>query len=363
MARGRDPNLIAQQLLQGQAAQVAPTTGFVPQPQLQPQQLTQAQALLGPAQALIQQPITSAAELLQGPNVGRGLIAKNLLEFSSDRSRNPLARGLAAFIGSKTLQEQGELEAEQGRRATRAAAEQQQFERGVAERELALKEATGRAQRGKFEAEAAKLERETLRGGDPKDIRESETKVRKEFTNLSKDFFKQRDAFGRIQASAQDPSAAGDLALIFNFMKVLDPGSTVREGEFATAESSGSIPDRITARYNKILQGERLAPDQRADFVKRGESLFNSANAQHDVRIDAFAGLASRTGLNPKNVTIDLGLAEQEATKEVVDESIQEAIPTGQSVLDQQTVATQAQFDALPSGAVFIENGQTFRKP
>lgn len=140
--------------------------------------------------------------------------------------------------------------------------------------------------------------------------------ARKEFTDLSKDFFKQRDAFGRIQASATNPSAAGDLALIFNFMKVLDPGSTVREGEFATAESSGSVPARTIALYNKVLRGERLAPEQRADFLSRGEALFGSANAQHAVRIQAFTGLSERFGIDPQNVVLDLGLAEQEAVKE-----------------------------------------------
>ncbi|MEM8882399.1 MAG: hypothetical protein AAGC82_17565, partial [Pseudomonadota bacterium] len=59
--------------------------------------------------------------------------------------------------------------------------------------------------------------------------------LRKEFIGQTtvKDFRKQAEAFGRIDASAFEPSPAGDLALIFNYMKVLDPGSVVRESEFA----------------------------------------------------------------------------------------------------------------------------------
>ena len=38
------------------------------------------------------------------------------------------------------------------------------------------------------------------------------------------------------------PDAAGDMALIFSYMKMLDPNSTVREGEYATAQDAGSIP-------------------------------------------------------------------------------------------------------------------------
>ena len=49
--------------------------------------------------------------------------------------------------------------------------------------------------------------------------------ARKEFTGLKpvKDFSEVSFAFSRIVRSAADPSPAGDLALIFNFMKVLDP--------------------------------------------------------------------------------------------------------------------------------------------
>ena len=36
--------------------------------------------------------------------------------------------------------------------------------------------------------------------------------LRKEFTTLSGDFIKVRDAYQRIKASAQDPSPAGDLS-------------------------------------------------------------------------------------------------------------------------------------------------------
>ncbi|MEE9510300.1 MAG: hypothetical protein V3V81_07380 [Candidatus Bathyarchaeia archaeon] len=351
------PLEIAQQLFQGQRADIAPTTGIAPQPQLRPEQAAVAQAL--------QERQAPQREFATPQGAS---LASELLGVSQDRLGNPIIRGLAGFLGTRELQKERERAGEERRvakeertAAAEAAAQQQELENVRAERALAEKEATGRAQRGKFEAETAKLEKEALGGGDPKELREAEQKVRKEFTNLSKDFFKQRDAFGRVQASAKDPSAAGDLALIFNFMKVLDPGSTVREGEFATAESSGSIPSRITARYNKILEGERLSPKQRADFLNRGERLFESADAQHNVRVDAFTGLSERTGLDPKNVTLDLSLAQEEATKDIVKETAAETVPNGQSILEQ--VSTQAQFDALPSGAIFTENGQTFRKP
>lgn len=130
--------------------------------------------------------------------------------------------------------------------------------------------------------------------------------LRKEFTKNSTKFIDQKGAFDRVQASAEDPSAAGDLALIFNYMKVLDPGSTVREGEFATAQQSGSLPQTLIARYNKIIAGERLSDVQRNDFVNRAGKLFDKALKTQKRRVDQFKGIAERNNLPVDDVLLDL---------------------------------------------------------
>jgi hypothetical protein len=134
-----------------------------------------------------------------------------------------------------------------------------------------------------------------------------ENALRKDFEKGAKDFIKVRDAYGRILASASDPSAAGDLALIFNYMKVLDPGSTVREGEFATAAASAGISDRIRAQYNKIVEGERLADTQRNDFVARAGKLYSSQLTQYQLHEDYYRKVAKQYGVNPENVVYPMG--------------------------------------------------------
>ena len=104
-------------------------------------------------------------------------------------------------------------------------------------------------------------------GGPGGAIPKSAKDLRGEFINQSKVFVSVRDAYNRVEASAKDPSPAGDLSMIFNYMKILDPGSVVRESEFATAANSGSVPQRIRAQYNKVVAGERLDKNMRADFL------------------------------------------------------------------------------------------------
>lgn len=129
-----------------------------------------------------------------------------------------------------------------------------------------------------------------------------ESDLRKEYSDLVKPFNEQKRAYGRIRASAKDPSAAGDLALIFNYMKLLDPGSVVREAEFATAQNAAGVPDQIRNIYNRVLSGERLGEAQRGDFVDRASRLFNDAVQGHNEVAMRYQGLAQQYGLNPENI-------------------------------------------------------------
>ena len=140
----------------------------------------------------------------------------------------------------------------------------------------------------------------------------SETKLtevaglRKEFTKLSGDYLKLRDAMDKIEVSAKNPNPAGDLALIFNFMKMLDPGSTVREGEFATAEQAGPLPTRLVALYNKVATKDgRLEAEQRKDFVDRAGLIMGTQQLKHEQLEEQFKAIAKRQGWDPRNVVID----------------------------------------------------------
>jgi len=111
-------------------------------------------------------------------------------------------------------------------------------------------------------------------------------------------------AFAKIKKAAEKPSAAGDLSLIFNYMKMLDPGSTVREGEFANAQNAGGVPTRILAAYNNALKGERLTDDQRKDFVGQSEGIFQAQLEQQKALESGFAAQAEKFGLNPQDVLL-----------------------------------------------------------
>lgn len=142
--------------------------------------------------------------------------------------------------------------------------------------------------------------------------------LRKEFSGLKpvKAFSDQAQAYGRIVASANNPSPAGDLALIFNYMKVLDPGSVVRESEFATAEQAAAwlqeseeagftVPLPVARAIRKAATGQRLSPEQRADFVDRGTVLYKNAETGFDALYEQYGAIADTRGFNREQALID----------------------------------------------------------
>jgi hypothetical protein len=120
----------------------------------------------------------------------------------------------------------------------------------------------------------------------------------------SKNYFGAKEAYNNLLAAAEDPSPAGDIALIFAFMKTLDPNSTVREGEFATAENAGSVGETIRNKYNRVLAGERLGAT-RQDFVNQGTKAFERKRKQQDIVNKRWERKAKAFRVDP-NLVIDL---------------------------------------------------------
>lgn len=362
-ARGFLANILGEQTggILGSQVSALPQTQAPPAPTGQPQapsatnRLFQNPAFLAAlnsfGQALVQPGQVPGQAINTGQRLVQGLGAFNQ-QFGQQQQAQQLQqqeRAKQALAGRLTEAQIAQAEATTARLPGQVE---------LKEREAILKEKQFGLKQREFEQEVKEFETKAIAGGlDPKELFDRGTKLRGEFTNLSKEFIKQRDAFGRVQASADDPSAAGDLALVFNFMKVLDPGSTVREGEFATAARAAGLGERIIAAAIRVDTGKILSPQQRKDFTDRAGKLFDEAAGQHDQRVNTFTSLAGRLGVDPQNVILDLGIARKRAAEEQAVENI----PTGGTI--NPAVTTQAQFDALPSGALFTENGQTFRKP
>ncbi|HAM55009.1 MAG TPA: hypothetical protein DCQ64_06240 [Candidatus Rokubacteria bacterium] len=135
--------------------------------------------------------------------------------------------------------------------------------------------------------------------------------LRQEFqgTPLFKDTQIISSAYDKI-ANTSD-TGPGDISLIFAYMKLMDPGSTVREGEFATAANAGSIPQSLLTTYNKARDGDKLAPELRAQFRREAKTLHDNQMSRYRQAAEQYRRLAPGVGASPDDVVLDYGYGAQ----------------------------------------------------
>ena len=212
-------------------------------------------------------------------------------------------------------------------------------------------QAVVRTPSGEFEAKTIKGIAE-LSGRKPEDVQKQINVLRKDITNSGRDFAKIEAAKNRITKTGRKGTAASDISLVFNFMKMNDPGSTVREGEFATAQNATGVPGRIVNLYNSLREGTRLSAPQRNDFIAQSEGLFDAQRDAFDSQIENTLQQADQDQIPRVRVFGEKRLA---AFNERAAEAAKAAATPN--------ITSQEEFDALPSGAIFMEDGQEFRKP
>ena len=129
-----------------------------------------------------------------------------------------------------------------------------------------------------------------------------EQSLRREYSPLVQEYNAARLGYQKVLAAAKDSTPASDIALIFGYMKTLDPTSTVREGEAASVQNSGSIPQNIQAMYNKAISGDRLLPEKRVEFAQAAEKQFRQYEERAKALNQQYEGLARSYGYDPSRI-------------------------------------------------------------
>ena len=124
-------------------------------------------------------------------------------------------------------------------------------------------------------------------------------KLRGEFKSepIYKAHQEMQSAYSQIQQSLKQASPAGDLAGATKIMKLLDPGSVVRESELGMAIAANGLFDRVTNYAQMVLNGTKLTPNQRKDFQTLADALYGESVKQYNAKRDEYQGIAARNQL------------------------------------------------------------------
>ena len=135
--------------------------------------------------------------------------------------------------------------------------------------------------------------------------------LRREFTGLAavKSFEPVARQYANIVTSAStsygsDGTGTGpaDIALVFSFMKLIDPTSAVQQGEQANAANAGGVPARVWGYYNALRGEGTMNQETRDQFVAAATDIYNNAKTPYDTAVEYYTGLSSQLGYDPTQV-------------------------------------------------------------
>lgn len=131
---------------------------------------------------------------------------------------------------------------------------------------------------------------------------ENESKLRNDFKSepIYKAYQDMKDAHAQIKAGIAQENPVGDLATATKIMKLLDPGSVVRESELAMAMAASGRMDRLQNFVQMQMSGQKLTPTQRKEFGVLADDLMAAASQSYNAKHGEYEGFGKSYGLNPQ---------------------------------------------------------------
>lgn len=140
-------------------------------------------------------------------------------------------------------------------------------------------------------------------------IPENEAKMRDDYIAQSKPFRELSEAYQKTKAlfdKAKD-SAPATLAAATAYMKLLDPGSVVRESELGMALAATGKLDKAANFMNEMKNGKVLTASQIKEFKAAVKDVYKASKSQQ-LKLDKFYKETSeRQKLNPENIIQNMG--------------------------------------------------------
>ena len=133
--------------------------------------------------------------------------------------------------------------------------------------------------------------------------------LRKEYNQQVKDagFYDARDAFKRIEQAVTSGTAIGDVASATSIMKLLDPGSVVRESELGIALTARGVVDGFMNFKQQTFEGKRLTDKQRQDFDALARKFYQVAQETKAEIDQRYLTLGQKYNLPPELLGIRSG--------------------------------------------------------
>jgi hypothetical protein len=115
---------------------------------------------------------------------------------------------------------------------------------------------------------------------------------------IYKDYNDMKSAYGQVMTSLDQGTPIGDVAGATKVMKLLDPGSVVRESELGIAMAASGRMDRLKNYFSMWQSGNKLTEQQRSDFKQLSNELYAAAGQAYNQKRQEYDDYGQSFGLD-----------------------------------------------------------------
>jgi hypothetical protein len=201
----------------------------------------------------------------------------------------------------------------------------------------------------------------------PPDTFKDERSLAAEYEKLAAPFAAVQQSYSAIQNLIADPTGASDIAAVYALFKTIDPQSTVREGEFASAAGAMGLPDQIVATLQRLDNGEFLSPQMRQNIAAVAKQYYDQQQIDFRALTDYYTGLATRHGFDPSTIIRPIMRstgASPGPTPAPAANAPAPGTPPAFNLTGMPDTEADKAYEQMPSGTVFVgPDGNTYVKP
>lgn len=150
----------------------------------------------------------------------------------------------------------------------------------------------------------------TLGLEDPKKVQENAkaaATLRKQLGDepTTKSFQELKKQWENMQSAGE--TGAGDISIMYSYIKMLDPTTAVKEGELELAAKSSGLSDKLIKAAKQLDKGAALGPEIRKQMIAEGANLYNNTAKEQQKLNAAYTGYAKDSGIEPEKVLGSVG--------------------------------------------------------
>lgn len=129
---------------------------------------------------------------------------------------------------------------------------------------------------------------------------ENTTDLKKQFGGepIYKEFSGMETAYKQVTSAIKENTPIGDTAAATKIMKLLDPGSVVRETELGMAMEATGKMDRLKNFMDLYISGRKLTDSQRNEFQSLANELYNAAAVAYNQKRGEYEDIGKGFNLN-----------------------------------------------------------------